>query len=421
MVYKKIIFLIWIPISSREAEWFNFALIEQNGFSVQVFDLTALLHRPGTLSNVLGHSVDEKYIHRIHSYDELSSAVKENQPDSLFIDWIMGIGDIRPDTSAVFRILKRFHADYSLLHLDAYPILASTSGKALLRIKKVFNLPLLVQFLARKCIAVLRRYHLLYSLPKLIFANLTPQLEGFLKAYHLSKEHVIPLNYIDYDTWVQYPKQGRHRQLTATLPAKYCVFLDDAQTHHPDVILASLAPLDVEKYHKSMRTFFDKVERETGMEVLIAAHPRPNYEGYFDKFGNRKIIQGKTIDLVANSSMVLMHFSASVSFAILFDKPIMIVTNDELIRTGIVGLNEPIARALHKKTWNIDDPVDMQQIDFDYSTWDKSEYPNYIKKYLRFRQDDLTIMEVITKTLKARSEVEQKSVAPEGMDDERRG
>ena len=55
------------------------------------------------------------------------------------------------------------------------------------------------------------------------------------------------------------------------------------------------------------------------------AHPRSNYEKHPELFKKYKIIKGKTIDLVKNSKLVLMHCSTSVNYAVIYKKPIIIL------------------------------------------------------------------------------------------------
>ena len=47
-------------------------------------------------------------------------------------------------------------------------------------------------------------------------------------------------------------------------------------------------------------------------------------------FEGRKIVFDNTIKLVANSSLVLVHYSTSINFAILYEKPIIFLMNREL-------------------------------------------------------------------------------------------
>lgn len=92
---------------------------------------------------------------------------------------------------------------------------------------------------------------------------------------------------------------------------------------------------------------------------MIAAHPRSDYPGKPDCFEGRSIIQGKTASLIRDSSFVIAHSSTAINFAVLYQKPVLFITTDELQKKvsgmDIIGLYIPaIAAELGKVPVNID-------------------------------------------------------------------
>jgi hypothetical protein len=57
------------------------------------------------------------------------------------------------------------------------------------------------------------------------------------------------------------------------------------------------------------------------LTVVIAGHPCGHYEKRPDFFQGRKVIQGKTAELVKNAKLVILLESAAINFAILYKKP----------------------------------------------------------------------------------------------------
>ncbi len=181
---------------------------------------------------------------------------------------------------------------------------------------------------------------------------------------------------------------------------KICVFLDEAATHHPDYDVLGIKPVSGERYFPSMRRFFDIIEKETGLKVIIAAHPRSRYEDMPGVFGNREIIKGKTVELVARSSVAVMHSSTSVSFAILFNKPIMVVKTADMVKMGNLNITDPIAEAIGLKAINIDDDNSLNNLSFNFNEWPNAKYNDYKFKYIKSKNiEDLLIWEIITKTI----------------------
>jgi hypothetical protein len=110
------------------------------------------------------------------------------------------------------------------------------------------------------------------------------------------------------------------------------VFLEEGMVEHPDYHKLNIRPYCTpEKYYNAMNKLFKQIEKDLGVPVIIAANPREKklteLRGYFN---GRKVIHGDTPKLVRDSMMVIAHSSTSISFPILWKKPLLIVTTKEL-------------------------------------------------------------------------------------------
>lgn len=116
-------------------------------------------------------------------------------------------------------------------------------------------------------------------------------------------------------------------------PKNQAVFLDQYMPYHPDAAAIGIAgKLDPEPYYRLLRRLFDRIENELGLKVVIAAHPRSDYENHPGVFGNRDIFQEKTFELIAESKLVLTHTSTAVSMAIVMHKPVMILATQDILK-----------------------------------------------------------------------------------------
>ena len=114
--------------------------------------------------------------------------------------------------------------------------------------------------------------------------------------------------------------------------APYAVFLDEDMIYHSDyACLETRPPTTEQAYFASINGFFREFERSTGLSVIIAAHPRSNYELRPQLWGSRTAIYGKTAQLVRDASVVLCHQSTAISFAVLWRKPTIFLTMNKLI------------------------------------------------------------------------------------------
>jgi hypothetical protein len=169
--------------------------------------------------------------------------------------------------------------------------------------------------------------------------------------------------------------------------SKYCVFLDQMLATHCDFgKTISTSPVTAEKYFSSLKRFFNLIEAKLGMPVIIAASPRANYDTTPEIFGHRSIIQDETLELVANSDLVLIHSSTAVSFAILYDKPILVIKTNEMDKApGYANFLNKMAQALGLTPLCIDDLNVMNTFKFEqYKNWPR-DYANYKFKYIKSR------------------------------------
>ncbi|MCX5855346.1 MAG: hypothetical protein NTZ24_12405 [Deltaproteobacteria bacterium] len=108
------------------------------------------------------------------------------------------------------------------------------------------------------------------------------------------------------------------------------VFIDEYLPFHPDYAYSGLStPVTPDEYYPKLCRFFDYLESKNRFKIFIAAHPRSRYEDLPDYFGGRPVIRGKTSELVRTSGFVILHTSTAVNFAVLYEKPIIIVTTDK--------------------------------------------------------------------------------------------
>lgn len=180
------------------------------------------------------------------------------------------------------------------------------------------------------------------------------------------------------------------------LPEKYMVFVDQYIPFHPDRILTGITAIDGELYYKSLLMFFSDLEKATGMEVVVAAHPKSNYPPNF--FGGRKSLTNSTEELISKSSLVLSHFSTAVCHAVKYTKPLIFITSTSETGLDIERYVMPFARYFNAPCYQLGSRVgrftayeiDATKYDnykFDFLTWENPKeivfsktFPRYVRK-----------------------------------------
>jgi hypothetical protein len=133
------------------------------------------------------------------------------------------------------------------------------------------------------------------------------------------------INYIDYERY----RVDSH--LPDLIKVKYAIFLDSYFPLHPDLKRwrPKTPPTEenAKQYLKLMNNFFTVIERQFGVQVVIAAHPTSKYTEA--DYGGRVVLKGKTCQLIQYAQFAILHGSSSVTYAVLRHCPLLYCyTND---------------------------------------------------------------------------------------------
>lgn len=207
--------------------------------------------------------------------------------------------------------------------------------------------------------------------------------------------HRIMAHSFDYDSYLE------HQSSKAEDIKPYAVFLDEDMVYHSDYDYLSIKPPATEQaYYKSLLNFFDRFEARTGLKIIFAAHPRSRYDLRKHLLGGRQFSQGKTAQLVRDATLVLCHHSTSVSYAVLWEKPVVFLTSEELKASYIGPKVAKLSRLFGARLFNIDEPIDLPSIDI-ITKINKQAYANYKEMYIKIPgTPDKAIWEIFTDYLK---------------------
>lgn len=404
-----IIFLTRRPISGFEEERWCFEYLRSQGFNVEVFVLTGLLYKNMATRNSVVNLVEQPlqgdFIHYIDSYQEFDHLVRESSAHSLFVDYVMGNLDLTLKEEKIFRLLGKHGARYTFISNGALPfpslLVADKRAKSkafLSKVVKAITSPsILLERFASRVILILTRRCNIYPLPAVIFGGDSEMLQRYIQARSIDKTAIVPVNSFDYDSCILLLRGLGNKP---SEDEGVCVFLDEAATHHPDCAMLGIEPATDESYFTAMNRFFDFVEKNTGYKVVIAAHPRSNYEDMPNVFGGRAVIKGKTAELVAKSKLVVMHSSTSISYAVFFKKPVISLKipgmrpgnqADRMVETMAVTIgNKPVDLAKDELM-----PPLLQ------CGCNLEKYAEYEKRYVRTEgAEELPVWAIVAKTMR---------------------
>jgi len=190
---------------------------------------------------------------------------------------------------------------------------------------------------------------------------------------------------LDYDLFINLKDPSLEVSQLSSID--YAVFLDEDMCRHTDYLYHhASAPTLPEKYYPSLRAFFNWFKKKYGMQIIIAAHPRARYsdaqkEFYFD---NLEVMSDCTPNLVKHAKYVLCHSSTSISFGVLWAKPVTFLTSVDLENSIFSAYIKEFSRLLNGPIINLDDDSSCWQVKTELADEDRLRYSDYIDSYIKF-------------------------------------
>lgn len=308
---KTIAFLKYTPLTKKTYEDCCMESLINGGYSVEYWDTTSLYKF--TLGSFEHLKVDKVLIRTIRSYDELTSLAKQ-KVNTLYISLMTpGLNQVR--------LLNTIAVNNSIIAFWGPDPIFYKKNAATKRIKRI-TIGKIVWMFKHYCCRLFFRY--------MISRNYDYYFKVGNKGYQSlgsiderTKRAIKPLlvNSFDYDRY-------KYNNLNITCSAeKNAVFIDQYYPFHPDMTIMGTSHIPSEPYYRQLNATFNIIEKELGVKVLIAAHPKSLK--YKDKnfFNGRKVYMGMTADLIKNASYVIIHDSTALSFAIMNYKPVIALTS----------------------------------------------------------------------------------------------
>ena len=354
------------PFSKRDYDRYGIELLKSD-FNVFVFDLTALF-RPDFFKKKYNSTYYFEGYHSIESRKTFLSLLKRSTVN-IAIDFL----DISRNS---YFIRNKIKSRGGLI----VKVLSGQQPKPPMqkKLKKVKNYLSKISRLSEIGFVV----HKLLVPRKHFYSDfiMTGGLSGLNEiAVKYSKE-VIPSHSFDYDLFLKIDNS-----LKSEREEKYVVYIDQYYAKHPDLeFMGEESFIDENNFYPLLESFFLDFERVTRLKVIVAAHPRSQYELYPDLFGHRKLVRGKTAELIKESEMVLLHTSTAISFAVLWEKPLLFLTSNEIINSFVHLDVLSFSHFFSKRALNMDNYTVQEINNKLQKSYSKDNYQKYQDNYLKY-------------------------------------
>ncbi len=386
---KRVIYLMEAVFCRRDYDRFGIETVTASGFNVEVWDITPALH-PDVYRNVQVKDPVDFHGYRLFNTRQDAVDAIEQLDDSSFI---VSIVFYDFNSYPIFKAISKKGIRYSLSVTNALPL---TNELVLPKISRWLK-GLTPRRVANSVFLRTPFEHFGVRPATLLVSGGRKNLE--LSAHFpVNKDtEVLWCHSFDYDVYL------RERQAPSVADVKTGVFLDENICFHPDYLYRKHKQYTLpEKYFRLLRDLFNFLEKSYDLSITIAAHPRSRYEDHPDYFGGRPVIRWKTAELVKNSGFVIAHCTTSINFAVLFKKPIVFVTTNDLVNSPQGEVIDHLAFLFNKKPINLDESV---YIDRDKElVVDNDVYDEYAEAFIKRRgTPDLPFWQIFADKLKAQT------------------
>lgn len=364
-----VVYLTEVVFSSHMCNAFGVKLLCEHGYNVELWNISAALHA-GYDRQYTTSEPDHLFSRAVSfsSMAEISRAIQNSSPETVFILFMW----YRLETWSIFRALSRSNRIYGTQLQNSQPSSGYTRQPLFRTIRKILSKP---RLLLDKLFALTPLHKLGVRHADFFIAGGRASAANRLIG---PQTRIIWTSANDYSIFLD----ERNSPERTIADNRYLVFLDEYWPYHEDwVLIGTSAPITPEKYYPRMCELFDHAEELFGCPVVIAAHPRSNYEDKPGLYGNRRVIKGKTANLVKDAWCVIAHDSLSINLANLFEKPVIFTkfTFDPSFDGEVVP--DAMAEAFGKKAINLDLVDSVREIDL------KAELSIDHDAYHRYRND----------------------------------
>lgn len=356
------------PFTQRDFERMGIEALEQH-FEVRILDCTGWL-MPRALRTRGYSPLRRRNLHFINSLRELRKLL-ENSSGGIAVDYV---GPFSLKAIWLFHLLKSSGFKLMVVDSGAYPLpdTAEITGSVIAKILEALS----NGNLQRHTTAVMNKL-LLKCLPDQTPDYALVSGTSWTNNPRFSRAATkIPAHSFDYEKYLQL------RMLPEDQGYDYAVYLDeDIADHEDNAEMGLKAPVSAHRFFGALTKFFDEFEAVSHTPIVIAGYPseRSDRSRYF---GGRKLIYGKTAQLMRSAKVVFAHASTAISYAVLWRRPLVFLTSNEMTNSWYQPWIEAPRRILKSPILNIDDTAGKIS-NTEWQEIDRDGYGRYEQAYIK--------------------------------------
>lgn len=316
----KLVFVCRTELNQRVVDFFCLDELCKD-FDLEYWDCTDFIYLPQCFENKL----ERPYSRKIHSVGEFRQNLNRIPADAIAT---FNINPCRWNRKVLKALSKRFptivhvrfyaNTPQPYKHNDNAPTTTSIWRSVISFVKKPLYNSIAIKMLT-KILFHPRQYHVWVN--QWQWQKEISRFEEIVW-FSCARNARYQINHPDVEQYL------RLRHATPRRSDRYIVYIDqyipyhvDLKFHEPNMNTSQIA----KEFFFSMNRYFAFLEEKYDCKVVIAVHPMANYQS--NPYEGREMCLFQTAALVRDSIGVCMHSSNSLSFIVLFDKPVVSLIN----------------------------------------------------------------------------------------------
>jgi hypothetical protein len=373
---KKVVFIGYQPLTKKVLEDFYFQELLDNNFEVAYWDLTK------NFFNVnFEDYLNDDFILKVNTLKEFENQLRQIDIKSTLFHLTI---TFEYRVIGLYSLLSKYNCKTSFFGRGVQPDFSTNiqNNSFFLKFYLFLKAMLSYEFIGNKYAFLLKKIGVVkhYSL---VFKSGEHGMRaiGVGNRYDNMKSKIIEINSFDFEKFIKTKHEPK------LIDKKYCVYLDEYLPFHPDFELFNMPIVNSDIFYNSLNIFFNKIEKDFNIDVIIAAHPKALKYKTHNFFGGRDVIFNKSAELTKDAEFILFHCSSSVSFAILNNKTILSL-NSNSIKNQMPNYYNTIncfSKKIDSKIINIDEKIDEM---IDLLKPNNYKYKEYIYSYLTSKESE---------------------------------
>jgi len=365
---KKIIYVSILPLNKSNYERFGIKIFLERGWNVEYWIFFKKLASVFEEENLF-YKKEENFL-VFKSFFQIAKKIKSLKKENfsfinLSVPWYV-------ETIIKIKGGKKVILD-TFNYPEVYNVVLRKFFIGKITLKKIFNFSIKIIDIARK--KIISNFEVR---PSYIFAAGSKSLYALknYKSSKLKKTKTVKCHSLDYERYLEYKDKLPDKNFENSI-----VYIDQYLEGSYEFLLSDEKIVASRESHwKSINNFLENLSVKMKKKVIIAGHPKRNQRE--KKIFNYEIIYNETANLIKNSSLVVGHNSTAVSLVVLFQKPYIAITTDEIIKDAYQYFSiKKFSEELGTKLINVDLFKDYNS--YDFLKYDENLYKTYIENYVK--------------------------------------